>query len=275
MIERVLLFGCNGQIGHALNELLEMSYSTIPLSSQNIDYFSNQELDLVFKYVQPHHVIDCVAYTDVDGAENPDNHDKCHYLNANLPIYLNYLCGKYDSQFVHFSTDYVFDGIKEIYTENDSHNPLNFYGECKSEAELSLDYTKTKNFRVQCVYSDRNKNFYKTIDRLANERESLDVIHDQITCPTHASWIAEMVYNTLDEPKYGIYNLNPDGNCSFAEFAEEIVGDRCKINKITTEQYTASKTNRLKNGVISNEKFKVDFHFSSLPTWSEVFKKYK
>lgn len=275
MIERVLLFGCNGQVGSSMVELLETSYSTIPLSSQDIDYHSKEELNQVFKFVKPHHVINCVAYTDVDGAEKPENHEICHYLNANFPLYLNHLCAKFDSQFVHFGTDYVFDGNKQSYVETDEHNPLNFYGLCKSESELSLDYTKTKNFRVQCVYSDRNKNFYKTINALADRLDSIDVIHDQITCPTHASWIAEMVFNVLDEPEYGIFNLNPDGNCSFAEFAETIAGDRCRVNRITTEEYKASKTKRLRNGVLDNSKFKQTFKFSSLPTWDQVYKKYK
>jgi len=275
MIERVLLFGSNGQIGNSMIELLETSYSTIAMNSDNIDYNSREELDKLFKFIRPHHVINCVAYTDVDGAEKPNNHDKCRYLNYSFPLHLNYLCAQYNSQFIHFGTDYVFDGTKESYTEKDYHNPLNFYGSTKSEIERSLNYSKTKLFRVQCVYSGRNKNFYKSIDALADKLESINVIDDQITCPTHAAWIAEMVFNVLDEPQYGIFNLNPDGNCSFAEFAELIVGDRCKINKITTEEYVASKTKRPKNGVLNNSKFKQTFNFSSLPTWDQVYKKYK
>lgn len=275
MVDKVLLLGSNGQVGNSIFQLLELSYNTTALCSQNINYHSYNDLQTAFDTVRPNHVINCVAYTDVDGAERAENRNNCDYLNHQLPQILSELSAEHNAQLIHFSTDYVFDGTKSVYVEEDEHNPLNFYGKCKSRGDESLRHYKVKNFRVQCVYSGRNKNFYRTIDNLANTKESINVIHDQITCPTHSDWIAEMVYNVMDEPEYGTFNLNPDGNCSFAEFAEEIVESRCMVNRITTEEYLASRTKRPKNGVLDNTKFKETFKFSSLPDWRQVFKKYK
>lgn len=276
MLERVLLFGSRGQIGLPLTELLDTSYSVVAVNSDNLNYHSKQELDLIYKFVRPHHVINCVAYTDVDGVETHfEERSNCYYLNFEFPLYLSELCQRYGSQFVHYSTDYVFDGTKAPYDERAIHSPLNYYGKTKSLFDLSVEYTKIKNFRVQCVYSNRNKNFYKTMKRLSEQKPSIDVIHDQITCPTHANWIAEMTFNVLGDPHYGLFNLNPDGNCSFAEFAEKIVGDRCIINRITTEQYALSKTKRPKNGILNNEKFKKTFGFTSLNSWQQVYEKYE
>ena len=137
-----------------------------------------------------------------------------------------------------------------------------------------MEKEKTKIYRVQAVYSNHNSNFYKTINQHSNTKPVLNVVDDQITCPTPAYWIAEMVVETLDRPEYGMFNLVPDGHCSFADFAEVIANGRCSINRIQTNGYP-SKVERPKNSILDNAKFKKTFGYSSFPHWKEIFEKYK
>ena len=279
MNKRIMVFGSNGQIGNGFRKAFAKNpnYNTVYfIDSNSLNYFSAQDVAIAFNNIKPDVVINCVAFTDVDGAEKEENRQECVYLNTQFPYMLAALCRKAGAEFIHFSTDYVYNGAptSNAFTEKDVCEPLNYYGQTKLRGDkLVLCFDKIKIFRVQCVYSPHNKNFYKTISRLALEKESLDVVNDQITCPTHAYWIADTVCQTLDIHQYGIFNLKPDGNCSFADFAELIVDGKCVINRIASSQYP-SKTKRPKNSTLSNDKFLEFFSYYGLLDWKQVYKKY-
>lgn len=278
MIKRILILGAKGQIGSGFQRILKnptADYKTYFIDSSKLDYNKMSDMEIPFKNIKPDIVINCVAYTNVDGAELPENRELCRYLNVEFPCMIAAFCKKYGAEFIHFSTDYVYNGIpQKVYTELDDAAPLNYYGKTKLRADKILRiFDKVKIFRVQAVYSPHNSNFYKAIDSLCNVKPYINVVADQLTCPTHAYWIADMVYKTLDEPAYGLFHLKPNGNCSFADFAELISDGRAVINRVTTEQY-GSRTKRPKNANLSNEKFKCTFGRINLD-WKQVYQKYK
>lgn len=254
-----LVVGANGQLGNELRLLLK----------NRAEYVDREELDItdrqaVLSFVKPEKyeaVINCAAYTAVDKAE--DNEEQAYKINADGPENLA-LTGV---PLVHISTDYVFDGEKcSPYTENDITNPKSVYGRTKlagEQAVLNVAHTAVI-IRTAWLYSEFGNNFVKTMRRLGEERESLNVVFDQVGTPTYAKDLAQAIIAILPQIKTdtkGVYHFSNEGVCSWYDFATAIMGQsglNCQINPIESYQYP-TKASRPFYSVLNKAKIKTDF----------------
>ena len=272
--ERIVLLGSRGQIGNELTKLLRFSGRNIwAYNSEYVDYTNPSMLREVIDDIKPKIIINCVAYTNVVKAEETDGEKEAAVLNIQLAKNLTDIAVRHSADLIHFSTDYVFDGKKNEYYETDRVNPLNRYGLTKSIGEkFTLEYDKSKVFRVQSVYSDRNSNFFKAINAKAEQGLPVTVVDDQYTAPTSAAWIAEQVSKVIDIPSYGLYHLTPNKFCSFADFAELIVNGRVPVIRAHMKSME-SVVNRPMVTIMNHDKFDKAFH-PITDTWEDVYYKF-
>src|SRR5690606_2749985 len=165
--------------------------------------------------------INCAAYTAVDKAETEE--EKAYLVNAEAVKYLAEACKQNDTVLIHVSTDFVFDGQKgSPYTEDDPTNPIGVYGASKLKGEQYVQSILEKYFivRTSWVYSEYGHNFVKTMLRLAEERNEISVVNDQIGSPTYAGGLAEFLCFLVQIPDndYGIYNFSDEGEISWYDF---------------------------------------------------------
>ncbi len=248
MLTRPLILGKNGQLGCALAELMpqaklmgrkELDLSLIELVPQNVAFH------------KPSIVFNASAYTAVDKAEEEE--PMAHLINANAPAVIAAYCAVKGIPFIHYSTDYVFDGSgDEPWSEDNTPDPLNAYGRSKLKGEdmvLKTD-VDTMIFRTSWVYDAHGKNFVNTMLRLAKEREELSVVNDQIGCPTYAPHLAAASLLAVESASRsarfptGVYHLGGGGEpTSWHGFAEAIFKEYSgglaikKVKGIPTSEY--------------------------------------
>ena len=233
-----LVTGANGQLGTALQTILQ----------NKAEYIDREDLDLtdetaVKTYLQDknyEYIINCAAYTAVDRAESDE--ENARKVNTLAPLYL----AKYGKRLVHISTDYVFDGNNcKPYNEDDKTHPLSVYGKTKQEGELNvLENADTAIIiRTAWLYSPHGSNFVKTMRKLGAERESLNVVFDQIGSPTNAYDLAGAIVAALPQIKDSekeIYHFTNEGVCSWYDFAKEIMEQSklsCEVQPIESKDY--------------------------------------
>lgn len=230
---KILLFGKNGQVGWELNRSLQPLGEVIAIGREEADFSEPESLRQIVQQVGPDVIVNAVAYTAVDKAETEE--DLALKINAEAPRILAEEAKKLGALMVHYSTDYVFDGTKKSpYVESDKPNPINAYGRTKLAGEQAIqssgcDYLI---FRTSWVYASRGNNFLLTMLRLAQEREELSIVSDQIGSPTSARLIADTsalcVRQAVNERVAGIfssglYHLTASGCTSWHGFTKEIV----------------------------------------------------
>ena len=232
---KILVFGKDGQLGKAFQKELEARISAL-LAKPLIQYVGRSECDLanevaltrLLNHFQPQLIINASAYTAVDKAETDSN--LAFAINAKAPEIMAQYAADHNATFLHYSTDYVFDGDKYgFYLEDDLRNPLGVYGKSKAAGEEAIAriYAAVAGsgqyaiFRTSWVYGEGG-NFIRTILRLAKEREELKIINDQFGAPTSADWLAQVSLNlALDEHaclrKFtsGIYHAVPAGETTW------------------------------------------------------------
>jgi len=277
---KILITGINGQVGHALKQELT-EHETIGLTRHDCDLTNLDQIKQVIDQHQPDLIINPAAYTKVDQAE--DEPELAFQINRDAPRVMAEKAREYNIPFIHFSTDYVFDGEKEgAYVEDDPTHSLGVYGQSKCAGEEAVQEVGglTYIFRTSWVYSNIGHNFYLTMKKLSRERDELKVVVDQIGVPTSNRFIAEQIkaiIPQLSEKNTGIYHLVPDGSCSWYEFAKKIIGQtNSKFNlehlhAIQTHEFP-TKTKRPANSVLSNAKIKPTFQLS-LNDWSKELEK--
>ena len=240
----ILVFGKDGQLGKAFQKLL----SANQYSDMHIQYVGREECDLrdpiaiskLLNDAKPSLIINAAAYTAVDKAE--EEPEIAFAINAKAPELMARYAVEHSATFLHYSTDYVFDGNKEgFYSEDDPRNPLSVYGKSKAAGEGAVEKIFNGSqqgqyaiFRTSWVYGDGG-NFIKTIFRLAKEREELKVINDQYGVPTNADWLAQLSLNLVFNQDLhlrafpsGIYHAVPAGETSWyglAQLAVQIASD--------------------------------------------------
>ena len=282
MKRKILIFGTTGQIGWELHRSLASWGEVRALSRTDCSISQADQLEQHFAAFRPTHVVNAAAFTAVDNAEI--ERTEALALNVDFPVRLAELSQRHNSLLVDYSTDYVFDGMKPgLYSENDGKNPLNFYGLTKLKGLQAIDTSGCRHlvFRVTWVYSARRKNFLKTIFRLAQERDSLSVVDDQIGAPTSARWIAEVTCRALDSldrnlGSEGVFNLVPTGHTSWWGFAKAIVEELdqagvelkirpAAIRSISTAEFPTPAI-RPANSRLENSKILSEFGFEA-PPW--------
>ncbi|MDR3181003.1 MAG: dTDP-4-dehydrorhamnose reductase [Prevotellaceae bacterium] len=280
MDKKILITGCNGQLGRGLQEAA-IRYPALQLlctDIHNLDLTSNDE---VMAYALEHHpafIINCAAYTAVDKAE--DEEDKAFAINAAAVENLAKAVGACRARLIHISTDYVFDGTKTTpYTEEDAPNPQSAYGRSKLAGEqAALSHPQTMVIRTAWLYACEGNNFVNTMLRLGAERPTLNVVNDQHGSPTYAADLAETLLAIIDkvicgEKKFvpGVYHYTNEGVCTWFDFAQRIMqlGRRhCAIQPVSTAGYP-TKAVRPKYSILSKEKIKTTYELA-IPSWEDA-----
>lgn len=265
-----LITGSNGQLGTELAKLLPEAILT---DVADLDITDEQA---VKNYVKEHNVdtiINCAAYTAVDKAE--DDADLAAKINIDGPRNL----AKSGAKVVHVSTDYVFDGTgHKPYQPEDEAKPVSVYGRTKLAGENEvLKYADVAVIiRTAWLYSPYGNNFVKTMRRLGAERESLNVVADQIGTPTYAADLAQAIVQILPQmsaANKGVYHFTNEGVCSWYDFARKIMelsGLNCKVNPIPSSDYP-TKATRPFYSVLDKNKIKETFNIT-IPHWEEGLK---
>lgn len=296
----IALIGANGMLATAIRKLAPAGYSLHGYDQPEFD-LTDREQVLSLQELSPDIIINCAAYTDVDGCEQQS--DMAMRVNGSGVGLLADLAKKTDAVLVHISTDFVFDGKKGApYLEDDQPQPLSIYGKSKLEGERQILQSGLEKYlivRTSWLYGAGGNNFVETIIRLAKERSELKVVADQRGTPTWTEDLAAAIFVLLDgasnehEPSrpvtdsalpvtapYGLYHYSNAGECSWYEFAAEIIDQARKMEELTvktvspipTESYPLPAA-RPKNSVLSKEKI-VQATGIDLPTWQSSLERY-
>ncbi|GAA0727100.1 dTDP-4-dehydrorhamnose reductase [Clostridium malenominatum] len=273
----ILVTGVNGQLGFdVVKELNKRSIDCLGIDKKELDITDENAVDDYIIKLNPECVIHCAAYTAVDKAE--EEREICYKINVNGTENVAKACRKVNAKMIYISTDYVFDGKGDIPFEVDGNiNPLSVYGKTKYEGELKVKENLNKYFivRVSWVFGLNGNNFVKTMLKLGKEKESLNVVCDQIGSPTYTADLAPILCHMAQSEKYGVYHATNEGFCSWAEFATEIMkktGLNCRINPIPTSEYK-TKAIRPLNSRLSKRSLEED-GFDLLPRWEKALERY-
>ena len=274
---KVLVTGVKGQLGHdVIKELEKRGHQPIGVDREEMDLMDNEVIRTFIMGLKPEAIIHCAAYTSVDKAE--EDVETCYRINAESVKVIAECVKELDVKLIYISTDYVFDGTKEgEYVETDLPNPINVYGASKLKGEQYVQSLLEKYYivRISWVFGVNGNNFIKTMRRLGEQLNQLNIIDDQVGSPTYTADLAPLLVEMIETDKYGIYHATNEGFCSWYEFATEIFKQshiEVKTNPITTDQYpTAAK--RPMNSRMSKAKLKAN-GFELLPTWQEALVNY-
>lgn len=272
-----LITGCNGQLGYDLVRELNKRgvYNILALDKDDMDITDSRIVNKIFEEYNPKHVIHCAAWTNVDGAE--DNEDACYEVNVIGTKNIAEASRRIGAKLTYISTDYVFDGTKEgMYETYDTPNPVSVYGKTKYEAEqIVRKYDKHFIVRTSWVFGINGKNFVKTMLRLSEIKDELNVVGDQFGSPTYTVDLARLLIDMQDTDKYGTYHANNTGYCSWAEFAQYIFDSNeknVKVNSIETSEYPTKATRPLNSKL--SKKSLIDAGFELLPNWENAVDRY-
>lgn len=232
---KILLLGKNGQLGWELQRSLAVLGEVVACGRGDADLENLTGLQTLVREVGPQVIVNAAAYTAVDKAETEP--ERALQINSEAVDLLAKEACRLNAWLIHYSTDYVFDGAKEgAYVESDATAPLSVYGQTKLAGEVAIRNSGCSHliFRTSWVYAARGNNFIKTIIRLAQERDELKVVCDQIGAPTSAELIADVTACCLYRLKYdasfsplqgGVYHLVAGGATSWHGFARFIVAE--------------------------------------------------
>ena len=274
---KLLITGGNGQLGRAINNLYK-DRADIECINTDVGELDITNLDEVLAFVEnckPYAIINCAAHTAVDLCE--DQEELAYKINAIGPRNLSIAAEKNGAKILHISTDYVFAGdATKPYKEFDIPNPQGVYGATKLAGEIFVKEFSTRYFiiRTAWLYGD-GKNFVKTMLRLAEDRDEIGVVYDQVGSPTSTFELAKAMDSLLFTENYGTFHGTCEGVCSWADFAEEIfkiAGKNVKVNRLTSDEYPA-KAKRPAYSVLENYMFKITNGFM-FADWHDALKEY-
>jgi dTDP-4-dehydrorhamnose reductase len=257
---KIVIFGANGMLGYALQQVFPHAHC---FGHCDVDISDENAVIKIVKRERPSVLINAAAYTDVDGCE--DNRDHAFAVNGYAPGYIAAACSEVGAILVHYSSDYVFDGTKLEYREDDPPNPLNIYGDSKLLGEVSIRNTMEdyRIIRTSWLFGSHGKNFVDTILALSHQKPVVRVVNDQVGKPTYtfdlARKTAEIIFLEL-----GIYHITNDGHCSWYEFASAFIPNAFPCS--TTE--FPRKARRPVYSVLKNTKT------SPLRSWKEAVSEY-
>ena len=274
---KVLVTGVNGQLGFDVVKCLkERNIECIGVDINDFDITNEKQTRAYILDYIPTIIVHCSAYTAVDKAE--DEQEKCQQVNEEGTRNIAVVCKEIDAKMVYISTDYVFPGNgSQFYEVDDSTGPLGTYGLTKLNGEKAVKEVLDKYFivRISWVFGINGNNFVKTMLKLGKERESLNIVADQIGSPTYTADLAVLLCDMLITEKYGTYHATNEGVCSWAEFAREIfkiAKMNTVVNDISTSEFP-TKAVRPKNSRMSKETL-VYSGFNKMPEWRESLKNY-
>ena len=282
---KILLIGKDGQVGGELSSLLQPLGTLVAFGRNDLDLSREDRIREKIREVSPQVIVNAAAYTAVDKAE--EESELALAVNGTAPAILAEEAKQLGAALVHYSTDYVFDGTKTgPYTEEDAPNPLGVYGRTKLAGDEAIQSAGLPYliFRTAWVYGLKGKNFLRTIQRLAKERDELKIVDDQVGSPTWCRTIAQTTANVLTQvlpegspgdlsrldDASGLYNLVCTGHTSWFGFARAILeaspaSPNTKLIPISTSEYPTPAA-RPKNSVLATEKLRSAFGITP-PAW--------
>lgn len=253
-----MITGGSGQLGTELTNLLEeKSLPYVSLDSAELDILDESAVSKTIRKEKPQAVFHCAAYTQVDKAEEEGK--KANWeVNLEGTKNVAEVCKELSIPFIYISTDYVFDGRSlEAYTEDHPTHPINEYGKAKLAAEQYIADTLEQYYiiRTSWVFGEYGNNFVYTMKKLAESYDKLTIISDQVGRPTWTRTLAEFMLHLIQEgSEYGIYHLSNEGQCSWYDFASEILkNESVEVQPIKSEDYP-QKAERPKHSVMSLKK---------------------
>ena len=273
-MNQILLLGGSGILGSEVLRLIDLeSYDYVAPTSTDLDIRDKEQL---FKYVselKPSWIINCAAWTNVDGAES--SFEEAREINSIAVGNLGTAAGLFGCKVIHISTDYVFDGeSSKPYDESSPVKPVNRYGESKLQGENSLLLAAPDSYviRTSWLYGTSGKNFVKTIVGKAIQNEEARVVNDQVGSPTSARDLAGAIISIVNnEPDPGIYNYSNHGSCSWFEFAQRIY-ERVGANPSLVLPISSDSLNlmarRPRYSLLSKEKWK-SLGLAEVPRWED------
>lgn len=250
---KYLITGATGQLGREWVRYLKyrgLSYKAY--SSAELDITDLEAVIQKTENVQPDLVINCAAYTDVDGAESES--EKAFIVNETGVKNLANVCESVGAKLVHYSTDYVFSGSEEDqqkypngYPEDADTNPVNVYGKSKEAGEKILQHSECDWMlvRVSWLCGRYGDNFIKTMLRLGSKRDELSVVDDQIGCPSLAFDVVEKTHQLIEKMENGVFHISCKGKISWADLAEEVFnqsGLKVNLRRISSDEYPFTAT---------------------------------
>ena len=285
----ILVTGGNGQLGNEMRTLAKGSSNSYIFSDVTtpdgvdtliLDITDPVQIEKVVHDAQIECIVNCAAYTNVEKAEEQE--ELAYRLNAGAVGNLAAVAAKYNALLVHVSTDYVFQGTDCLpCTEDRPTNPTGAYGRTKLAGEQAVISSGCRYviFRTAWLYSPYGNNFVKTMRRLTAERDSINVVFDQVGTPTYAADLAYAIFDIIENKKSdgneGIYHFSNEGVCSWYDFAIAIAkmsGNlSCVINPCHSDEFP-SKVTRPAFSVLDKTKYKNTFG-CRVPYWTESLKK--
>ncbi len=279
-MNNILVTGAQGQLGSEIKALAHL-YDEFNFFFTDKDDLDITDIDAIKTFVQTKNInaiINCAAYTAVDLAE--DEFKLADLINHTATKYLAKTAKEFNLKLIHVSTDYVFDGKSHIpYNENDITKPTSSYGKTKLDGELSLKAIAPANsiiIRTAWVYSSYGSNFVKTMLGLGKDKNTLNVVYDQMGSPTYARDLALAILKILPKlsnKKTETYHYTNEGVCSWYDFAKaifEIKNINCHVIPIPTSAYP-TKATRPHYSILNKQKIKNSFEIT-IPYWRDSLK---
>ena len=297
---RVFVTGVGGQLGHdVVNELDRRAHEAIGSDIQAVysgvndgsavaaapyvqmDITDEAAVRRTVEELKPDVIIHCAAWTNVDGAEAPENREKVHQINAVGTENIARAAKAVDAKMVYISTDYVFDGQGTRPWEPDDkcYAPLNVYGQSKLDGELAVSRILEKYFiiRIAWVFGLNGKNFIKTMINVGKTHDTVRVVNDQIGTPTYTLDLARLLVDMVETEKYGYYHAtNEGGYISWYDFCCEFYkqyGLKTTVIPVTTAEYGLSVAARPFNSRLEKKKL-AEAGFKPLPAWQDAVDRY-
>lgn len=299
---KVFVTGVGGQLGHdVVNELDRRNHDSVGSDIQeNYSGVSDGTAVNIVPYVQlnitdrdavihtieeikPDAIIHCAAWTAVDAAEDKENQEKVHAINAVGTQNIADAAKAVDAKMLYLSTDYVFDGqgTRPWQPDDKNYAPLNVYGQSKLDGEIAVSSTLEKFFivRIAWVFGLNGRNFIKTMLNVGKTHPQVRVVNDQIGTPTYTLDLARLLVDMVETEKYGYYHATNDEDgeyISWYDFTKEIykqAGMRTEVVPVTTEEYGLSKAARPFNSRLDKSKL-IEAGYQPLPDWKDALRRY-
>ena len=280
---KILITGANGMLAKEVKEKFAKGNDITATDVSELDITDEKAVFEFINKLKPDYIINCAAFTAVDKAE--ECYELADKINGDGPTNLAKAAKASESKLVHISTDYVFGGnldLSKDYKEDDKKEPVTVYGKTKLHGEQGIENNMDEYyiFRTAWLYGIGGNNFVKTMLKLGEAKDELNVVADQHGSPTYAKDLSEIIYQAVTKRiPYGIYNSTNEGYTTWYDFTKaifEYTGTICKVNPVTTEEYIklmgVTQAKRPKNSQMSKEKLKsVGIN---VPDWEDGLKRY-
>ncbi len=298
---KVFVTGVKGQLGYdVMDQVLQRGYSCVGsdlasdidnapenarLTYVPLDISDAEKVHETIEREHPDVIVHCAAWTAVDAAEKAENMDKVYAVNVEGTRYVAEAAKTVDAKLVFISTDYVFDGegTSPWDPDEEDYAPLNRYGASKREGERIVEQTLEKYFLVRAawLFGKNGNNFVRTMLRIAQGREFVTVVDDQIGTPTYTKDLARLLVDMIETDKYGRYHATnseeyPGAFISWADFTEEtyrIAHVTTAVRRVTTEEYGLNLAKRPFNSRLDKSKLE-RAGFKPLPDWKDALRRY-